>query len=70
MRKLKAIWRILIADDFFVVTYESSPDFGIYRSYDTIKYTMKNFNKYFCDSIKEYINCIYNNLPTFSERIK
>ena len=69
MRKLKAIWRILIADDFFVVTYHSnySPE---YQTADTIHYTMKNFNKYFCDSIKEYINCIYNNLPNFSERIK
>ena len=65
MRTLKAIWRILTADDFFVVTYHREPEFGNYRTYDTVKYTLKNFNKYFCDGVKDYIDKIYDNLPTF-----
>lgn len=68
MKILKAIWRILTADDFFVVTYHSnySPEV---QTADTIKYTIKNFNQYFCDSIKEYINFNYDKLPKFSNRL-
>lgn len=61
MKRLKAIWKILTCDNFFLASYYN----GFNGDYDEINYIHPQFNKYFADSINEWIKGIYDNLPQF-----
>lgn len=61
MKRLKAIWYILTCDNFFLGAYYN----GWSGDYDTIKYIHPKFDKYFADSIKDWIKGIYDKLPQF-----
>lgn len=61
MKRLKAIWKILTCDDFFLASYYNG------YSYDEINYIHPKFNKYFADSINEWIKGIYDSLPQFKK---
>ena len=47
MKRLKAIWKILTCDNFFLASYYN----GFSGDYDEINYIHPQFNKYFADSI-------------------
>lgn len=61
MKRLKAIWYILTCDNFFLGAYYN----GFNGDYDTINYIHPKFDKYFADSIKDWIKGIYDELPQF-----
>lgn len=61
MKRLKAIWKILTCDNFFLASYYN----GFSGDYDEINYIHPQFNKYFADYINEWIKGIYDNLPQF-----
>ena len=65
MKRLKAIWKILTCDNFFLASYYNGCYTKEYYTYDTINYIHPQFNKYFADSINEWIKGIYDNLPQF-----
>ena len=63
MKRLKAIWKILTCDNFFLASYYN----GFNGDYDTINYIHPKFDKYFADYIKEWIKGIYDSLPQFKK---
>jgi len=65
MKRLKAIWKILTCDNFFLASYNDGCYTKEYYDYDTINYIHPKFNKYFADAINEWIKGIYNELPKF-----
>lgn len=64
MKRLKAIWNILICDEFFLAAYYNNYDYN-YQTMDEVKYIHPRFNQYFADCIRRWIDDRYKELPKF-----
>lgn len=63
IRKLKAIWHIIISDKFLCFTYEDCSAYETdYMQADKIYVDKNNISRYFFDSIDEFYKYEKNNV--------